>query len=146
MANKSFVAVNWTPSQVIDEDSLDQMNNNIIVLRNQKVEGKYQHQNGGIVDTGVKILCGRGQITPRAADTATIRIGFANMFTPDSQPIISTSIVSPGHAKFFHVINGINGLHPNHQGFDCKVVVYADSKKNSKFTDSIFIHWVAMGF
>lgn len=146
MANREFVAVNWTANQLIDEDSLDQMNANIVYLRNQVVNGKYQHLNNGVVDIGLKILCGRKQITPRTTDTAIVRVGFSTLFTPDSAPVITTSLVSPGAVKFFHVINGIGRLHPNHQGFECKVNVYADNKKNDQFKSSIFVHWIAMGY
>lgn len=146
MAKKEFIAVNWTANQILDEDSLDQMNANIVYLRNSKVEGRYMHLNNGVVDKGVKILCGRRQITPRKEDTAIVRVGFARMFTPESAPIITTSIVSPAPVKFFHVINGIDRLHPNHQGFEVKVNVNADSKKNDKFVKSIFVHWIAMGY
>lgn len=146
MATKEFVAVNWTANQIIDEDSLDQLNSNSVYLRNQMVDGKYQHLNNGVTDIGIKMLCGRKQITPRKSDTALVRIGFAKMFTPNSAPVITTSITSPGPVKFFSVINGINRLHPNHQGFECKVNVYADSKKNDRFAKSIFINWIAMGY
>jgi hypothetical protein len=146
MATKEFVAVNWTANQVIDEDSLDQLNNNTVYLRNQAVDGKYQHLNNAVVDIGLKILCGRKQITPRKTDTAVVRIGFAKMFTPDSAPVVTTSLTSPGPVKFFSVINGINRLHPNHQGFECKVNVYADTKKNDTFAKSIFVNWIAMGY
>lgn len=146
MAKKEFVAVNWTANQILDEDSLDQMNSNLVWLRNNKVEGRYMHLNNGVVDQSVKILCGRKQITPRKEDTAIVRIGFAKLFTPDSIPVITTSIVSPGPVKFFHIINGINRLHPNHQGFECKVNVNADKEKNDQFVNSIFINWIAMGY
>lgn len=146
MATREFVAVNWTANQVIDEDSLDQLNNNTVYLRDQSVDGKYMHLNNGVTDIGIKILCGRKQITPRKSDTALVRIGFAKMFTPDSAPVVTTSLTSPSAVKFFHVINGINRLHPNHQGFECKVNVYADTKKNDRFAKSIFVNWIAMGY
>lgn len=147
MAQNEFVAVSWSANQVIDEDSLDQLNSNTVYLRNQMVNGKYMHLNdGGVVDVNLKILCGRKQITPRPSDTAIVRIGFAKMFTPDSAPVITTSLTSPGFVKFFHVINGIDRLHPNHQGFECKVNVYAEKNKNDKFAKSIFVNWIAMGY
>lgn len=143
---REFVAVNFTANQIIDEASMDQLNSNTIYLRNQSMDGKYMHLNNGVTDIGIKMLCGRKQITPRKSDTAIVRIGFAKLFTPDSAPIITTTIVSPSAAKFFTIINGINRLHPNHQGFECKVNVYADNKKNDKFSKSVFINWIAMGY
>lgn len=146
MASKEFVAVSWSANQVIDEDSLDQINDNTVYLRNQMVDGKYMHDNNGVTDLGIKILCGRKVLTPRKSDTALLRVGFTKMFTPNSSPIITTSITSPGPVMFFHIINGINTLHPNHQGFEVKVNVAATKAKNDVFSKSIFINWIAMGY
>lgn len=146
MASKEFVAVSFTPNQILDEDSMDQINSNTVYLRNHMVDGKYMHLNNAVTDIGLKMLCGRKQITPRRSDTAIVRVGFTNMFTPNSIPVITTDIVSPGAVKFFKVINGIGRLHPNHQGFECKVNVYADTKKADRFARSIFINWIAMGY
>lgn len=146
MAQKEFVAVNWTANQIIDEESLDQINQNTVYLRDQSIDGKYQHMNNGTVDIGIKMLCGRKQITPRRSDTALVRVGFGKMFTADSAPVVTTSLTSAGAVKFFTVINGIGRLHPNHQGFECKVNVYASKKKNDKFARSIWVNWIAMGY
>lgn len=146
MANNEFVAVSWAPGQVVDEDSLDQMSDNLTYLRNEAVDGKYMHLNAGTTSIGLKILCGRKIITPRKADTAIVRVGFAKMFTPDSVPVITTSIVSPSQAQIFHVINGIGRLHPNHQGFECKVNIAATNKKNDKIAKALYINWIAMGY
>ena len=148
MSNKEFVAVNWTAHQILDEDSLDQMNSNLVNLRNTKVEGRYTHlNNSGQVNQGIKILCGRKQITPHPkTDTVIVRVGFGLMFTPNSRPVITTSITSPGYVRFFHIINGIDQLHPNHQGFECKVNVDAERPRFDNFARSIFINWIAMGY
>lgn len=146
MADKEFVAVSFTANQILDEDTFNQMNENDVYLRNQQVNGKYMHLNNGVTDIGIKLLAGRKQITPRKSDTAVVRVGFAKMFTPDSIPIITTEIVSPSAVKFFKAINGIGRLHPNHQGFECKVNVYAGKEKNDRFAKSIFINWIAVGY
>lgn len=146
MSNNEFVAVSWSGGQIIDEDSMDQLNDNTVYLRNQSIDGKYQNLNNSVVDTGIKMLCGRKEITQRDSDTVTTRIGFSQIFTPNSTPIITTSLTSPSFVKFFTIIHGIDRLHPNHQGFECKVNVYADKKKNDKFSSSIFVNWIAMGY
>lgn len=145
MAATQFVAVNWNPGAVMDEDTLDQMNNNINYLRDQSVNGKYQALGGGLVDIRIKLLCGRAIITPRRTDTATVRCSFASMFTPNSTPVVTTSIVSPGQIKIFHKISGIGRLHPNHQGFDCSVNIYA-SGKSDKIVKPLYVNWIAMGY
>lgn len=146
MGNKEFTAVQWSPNQLIDEDSLDQLNNNSVWLRDQSVDGKYQHLNNGVVDKGIKLLVGRKQVTPRKKDVAIVRIGFAKMFTPRSIPVVTTAIVSPNQAKIFSVINGIGQLHPNHTGFECKIEVAATTKKNDKIAKSLFVNWHAIGY
>lgn len=146
MANKEWVAVSFSPHQALDVDTMEQMNSNIIWLKNHAIDGKYMHLNNGVTDIGLKILCGRKQITPRKSDTAIVRIGFAKMFTPDSIPVITYSLVTPGAVKFWHGMNGIDRLHPDHRGFEVKVNVAADKKKNDKFAKSVFINWIAVGY
>lgn len=146
MASREFVAVTWSPNQLIDEDSLDQLNNNIVYLRDQAVDGKYQHMNGGNTDKGIKMLCGRAVIAPRKGDTATQRVTFARMFTPDSVPVITTSITSTHQVRIFDTISGIGRVHPNHQGFEVKINVAADKEKNDKITRKVYVNWIAMGF
>ena len=145
MASTEFVAVTWQPTQLIDEDSLDQISNNLIFLRNQMVDGKYMQLNSGVTDTGIKLLCGRGLIAPRNSDSATLRINFASMFTAGTNPVITTSITSSNKVKIFHVINGIGTFHPNHLGFEAKVNLYYDSTKKDKIKNTLCINWIAMG-
>jgi hypothetical protein len=128
------------------KDSMDQVNNNVTYLRDQSVDGKYMHLNNGVTDIGLKILCGRKEITPRKQDVAVVRIGFAKMFQPNSIPVVTTSITSPNQVHIFSIINGIGQLHPNHQGFECKVNVAATGKKNDMIAKSLFVNWIAMGY
>lgn len=146
MASKEFVAVSFSPNQLIDEDTLDQMNNNLVYLRDQAIDGKYQHLNGGATDKGIKMLCGRAVIAPRKGDTAKQRVNFARMFTPDSVPVITTSITSTHQTRIFETIAGIGRVHPNHQGFEVTVNVAAEKEKNDKISRKIYINWIAMGY
>lgn len=146
MASTAFVAVSWQPNQLIDEDSLDQISANLTYLRNQMVDGKYMFLNNGVVDTGIKLLCGRAIIAPRNSDTATVRIHFAHMFTTGSTPVVTTSITSGQKVKIFHIINGIGSFHPNHQGFEAKVNLDYDSNKKDKIKSNLCVNWIAMGY
>lgn len=146
MAVNEFVAVTWSPNQLIDEDSLDQMNNNITYLRDQSTDGLYQHLGGGGTDKGIKLLCGRGIITPRKGDDARLRISFNKLFTPNSTPIVTTSITSTHQTNIFLTIEGIGRVHPNHQGFVAKVNVAADLKRQDRIARKIYINWIAMGY
>ena len=109
------------------------------------VDGKYMHLTSGVTDTGIKLLCGRGLITPRNSDSATLRIHFASMFTTGTAPVVTTSVTSGNKVKIFHTINGIGAFHPNHQGFEAKVNLYYDSAKKDKIKNTLCINWIAMG-
>lgn len=145
MASTEFVAVTWQPNQLLDEDTLDTISNNLIYLNNKMINSKYTQLNGGISDSGIKLLCGRALITPQSGDTANIRVNFASIFTAGTNPVVTTSITSANKVKVFHIINGIGQLHPNHIGFDCKVNLDYDSKKKDKIKSTMCVNWIAMG-
>src|SRR6478735_3056089 len=108
MASSEFVAVTWNPQQLLDEDTLDQINNNILYLKDQSVDGLYMGPYGGLVSNGIKLLCGRKTIPARDSDQASAQVGFASIFTPNIEPIVTTSITAPGiRALLTHVIDGI---------------------------------------
>lgn len=146
MASTEFVALSWQPNQLLDEDTMDTISNNMMFLRNQMVDGKYINiKSGAVTDTGLKLMCGRGLITPRSSDSATLRVNFASMFTAGTNPVVVTSITSANKTHIFHVINGIGQFHPNHQGFEAKVELDYDSKKKDKIKSTICVNWIAMG-
>lgn len=146
MASTEFVAVNWQPNQLIDEDSLDTISNNLTYLRNSMVTGKYMQLNSGAsTTTGIRMLCGRALIAPRNSDRATIRVHFSQSFTAGTNPVVTTSITSGAKTHIFHVINGIGSFHPDHQGFEAKVELYYDSNKKDKIKSTLAINWIAMG-
>lgn len=147
MANKEFVAVTWSPSQLIDEDTLDQINANLIYLRDQSVDGKYMNSLDGVTSVGIKLLCGRKTISPVKSDTVSALVGFAKMFTANSYPIVTTSLTSPsGKVKFHHIIHGIDRDHPNHQGFSVKINLAHENVKQDIIDKPIYVNWIAMGY
>jgi hypothetical protein len=131
---------------LIDEDTLDQINNNLKYLQNQSVDGAYMHLNNGVVDVGIKILCGRKSIPPNPkSDFAYARIGFAKMFTSNSIPVITSTLVSP-RPKLFHTISGIGQEQPNHQGFEVAINLASDGKATDKLNFRTFLNWIAVGY
>lgn len=145
MASKAFVAVSWSPNQLIDEDSLDQMNNNIVYLRDQGVDGLYQHGGGGGTTTGIKILCGRLAVPARRSDNAHLSVHFRNFFTANSAPVITTSINSPTQNPVFLVIAGLGKAIPDHRGFRAHIQVEYPSKQADRIRH-MWVHWIAMGY
>jgi hypothetical protein len=148
MASTDYVAVSWNPGQLVDEDTLDQMNNNITYLKNQMIDGKYTQLNGGLVDINLKMLCGRNIITARKSATATITVNFASMFSSTCTPIVTTSLVSPSQDRIFTIVNGIGQLHPSNHGFqvtvDAALTTGADT--GGTIAKDLYINWIAMGF
>jgi hypothetical protein len=146
MASKEFVPVSITPGELIDEDTLAQMNNNITYLRDQMVDGIFQHTNGGGTSTGIKILAGRIAIKPRAGDDARAKVKFLRMFTPGCQPIVTTSVTSTHQPNIFVTIEGDGQVHPDHNGFVGIVNIAAEKKKQDKIARKIYINWIAVGY
>lgn len=146
MASNEFVAVNWSPSQLLDEDSFDQMSNNINYLRDQAVDGLYQHRLGGTTDTNLKILCGTGGIAARKSAHANLTISFAKMFSPNSYPSVVATPVSVRPRYVFLTVMGIGRSLPNHQGFVARVTVDNVGKSAGVINASIYVNWIAMGY
>jgi hypothetical protein len=147
MASTEFVAVTWNPQQLVDQDTLAQLNNNLIYLRDNMVDGSYEHVNGsGVVPTGIKILCGRKVVPPRDDDNATATVTFSRMFTPGTTPVVTVTPCIPGSlANLTWGIDGIGTDHPTHQGFRIRTRVQANLAKNDKISKPVYFNWIAMG-
>lgn len=145
MPSKYFTAVNWSPGQLIDEDSLDQMNNNEVYLRDQMVDGKYMFDWGGQVDTGIKLLGGRVYIPPQQVTVTYGTVAFPQFFTPESQPIITTSLLAPSECVFDHIVYGIGTYFPDHRGFQFKIKVN-EAYPRKVFSQPMYFQYHAMGY
>lgn len=145
MPSKYFTAVNWSPGQLIDEDSLDQMNNNEVFLRDQMVDGKYMFDWGGQVDTGVKILCGRVYIPPQNVQVTYGTVGFPQLFTPQSQPIVTATILSQEQCAHEYIVHGIGTYFPDHRGFQFKLKI-SNAYPKKTLDQPLYFQYIAMGY
>lgn len=152
MAANEFVAVNWTARQLIDEDAMDQINSNLVYLKNAMTTGAYTGSNTEVrVDQGLKMVCGRKLIaTGESEDTANVRVGFpSNLFSAGTSPIVTTSLACPaGVTGLTSVIYGPDGNdHPTHQGFRIKLhaAPTGDAKK-ANLKKAVYVNWIAMGY
>lgn len=145
MASTEFVAVSFAPNQILDEDTMDQIADNQVYLRDQSIDGLYQNLNGGGISTGIKLIAGRAQINPRSSDSASVRVTFPSLFTPDTIPVITLGINSQTQIKVFTTFEGIGRAVPNHQGFIAHVNVDVPSKKYDKIKRMI-LNWQAVGY
>lgn len=145
MASREFVAVSFAPSQLLDEETLDQINDNTVFLRDQSVDGLYQHGSGGGTSTGLKIVCGRNLVKPRKGDTASIQIRFNTFFTPESSVVVVASANTTRQTKTFITVEGIGRTVPNHTGFIANVNVDYAKERYDKIR-TMYINWIAMGY
>lgn len=121
---------------------MNQINNNSVFLRDQMIDGKYTSE-GGVYDTGIKLMCGRAYIPPQAVDVVYGTVYFTNLFTPGMQPVITTSILSNAECKFEHVVYGIGQYWPDHRGFQFKIKINPAYNQQT-FNNQIYLFWQAM--
>ncbi len=145
-ASRQFIAVNFSQGQLLDVDTLNQLSNNTVYLRDQMVDAKYQYEWGGVVDINVKLLAGKTYVPP-SGDQGPIyvTIGFTNIFTPGCNPIITTGLQTEGGAKFEHCLYGIGTYHPDHRGFVAKVKVNP-AYPRGVFDQHMHVNWTAVGY
>lgn len=146
MATKEFVAVNFTPGQLLDEDVMDQLNNNMVYLRDQSVDGLYQHRLGGVTDVGLKILSGTATVPARKAQGANATISFAKLFAPNSRPNVVATVVSYKIRQVNITIQGITGALPDNRGFIAKVTVPGVGTKPGVLNNPVYVSWAAIGY
>lgn len=147
MANNKFVSVNWSPGQLVDEETLDQLNANQQYLRDQSVDGKIQFLTGSVIDTGVKVLAGNTYIAPNGGKVNGGAIGFTNMFTPGSEVIVTATLASQAGTRYLLTINGLGGgWQPDYRGFSVRLTIRAASETNELFTDGLILNWIAVGY
>lgn len=146
MATTPFRAVNWSPSELVGEDKMDQMNSNMSWLRDNTPRGVYTLPSGLRRVEGLRIASGRVLITARKSDSAIAPVRFGNFFSSRCQPIVTTGIVAEGQRKIFAIINGFGQLHPDHRGFQVAVNIAADAEKFDRISKSFYVTWQAMGY
>jgi hypothetical protein len=142
MATTEFVAVNWNPNQVIDEDSLDQMNNNINWLKNNSTTGAIQLTNGGAVNRNIKILAGKSNLNTMGVNFFATDIYFTKLFTPMSSPVVTGSMWSANQVSAFN-IHGLDGSTSiDHRGF----TIVGRKLDNDVYQSNSFLNWIAIGY
>jgi len=143
--SKQFVPVNFSTGQLLDEDTLNQMNNNAVYLRDQAVDGKYTADWGGVWDTNIKLMCGRIYIPQGSPRVVYGTVAFTSLFSPGAQPVITTSILAQG-AKYEHSVYGIGQYFPDHRGFQFKIKIGKAYSNSTVFSEPVYLMWQAMGF
>jgi len=138
----NFVAVNWNANQLIDEDSLDQINANLNWLKNNSLTGQLQNTTGYPTSTGLKILAGKTVIPGLGLTDIYSDVYFAKAFTPNSSPVVTFNsyIASWVCDENLIALDGTGNL--DHRGFR----VHLQSNVHGPFPVNPVINWIAIGY
>lgn len=142
-----FIAVNWKPNQLLDLETMQTYSENMQNIRNEAVDGVYQHRAGGVTSTGLKILSGFGSAAASKSNNADVTVNFSKIFSPDSYPAITCTPISQTLRDVSLSIRGIGRTMPNHQGFIARIYVgQGKSKKAATLSHTMYFSWIAMGY
>ena len=146
MAATPFKIIQWSPSDIITDDRLHNINSNLTWLHDKTPRGMYTLPGGARKDTNIKIAAGRVAIPATKSQNASASVRFGNFFSTGCQPIVTTGIVSDFQRKLFCAINGFGQLQPDHTGFQVFVNVAATLDKNDYIASTFYITWQALGY
>jgi hypothetical protein len=146
MATTPFKIIQWSPSEIISDSRMDNINSNLSWLYENTPLGIYTLPGGARKTTGIRIACGRVTIPPTKSDNASASVRFGNFFSSGCQPIITTGIVSDFQRRLFAAINGFGDLNPDHTGFQVYVNVAAGKEENDYISSRFYVTWQAMGY
>lgn len=146
MASSEFVAVNWNGGQLIDENTLDQINNNVNWLKDNSLSGNYQNQTGGITSKSIKLLAGKTMIPSQNTSDYYFDIYFGKVFTPNCEPIITTGAWTMYFPSSISVMGLNGGDTPDHRGFRINIKLTPVAGTPVQWTMNPILHWHAIGY
>lgn len=148
MAVTPYRAVEFKRDDVITKTTLDQVQSNMQWINDNTPRGRFVRHNDEILDEKLVILAGRKRVRrmPKK-DMANAKVRFGRAFSPRCSPHVTTSVVAEKQRRIFCIVNGPGGrLTVNSEGFEIKVNVAAEKKKNDKIKEPIWVHWHAFGY
>lgn len=143
-----FTPVQWSPNELIDTQSLNTLNDNMVWLRDRTPSFNVQSGTGATRTTGIGIASGWVKMPKnKNRDTVGKNVYFKGFFIPNSRPSITTGTVTMWGPKLTTTLGGAgrSGL-PDHTGFFVRCNVLADVKKRDKFTGNVWVSWIAVGW
>lgn len=146
MASTIFRVVNWAPNEVLDEEKMEQINSNIVWLRDNTPRSVYTLPSGIRRIEGLRLVAGRQAFGGKKSGQSTATVNFgSNLFVDNCQPLITTGTVSTKQTDLFVIINGIGQLQPDNRGFQITVSVAKNGKKRDQLK-GCHISWHALGY
>lgn len=143
--SKQFTPVNFSQGQLLDTDTLNQLNANDTFVRDQMVDGRYQGDWGFTVDTGLKLFGGRIRVGGINGRVVVGTVAFPALFSANCQPIITTSLICPTPPVYEHAVFGIGTYFPDHRGFQFKVRI-GGAYPNQVFNDLVYLQYICLGY
>lgn len=147
MAAKQFVPVSFNSKQLIDQDTLNQINNNMVWLRDRSVTGNWlPPDGGGVINTGIKFQAGTVTLPKDKNEQVGKDVHFAaNIFTPGTNPIVTATVVCSWSNKITPTVSGIGQNRPDDRGFHVVVKAYGATNKKDNIAKPVFVNWIAVG-
>jgi len=142
----NWKAITWSPNDVITDEKLQGMVANDELLKNNVLQTTYRG-NSGSQSQGLRLLAGTATISSTKKSASAARsISFGSFFSSNVKPIISTGLVSKNQRQVFLTVSGQgNIVIPNNKGMVVHVFVAPSSKKKN-ITNTLYVHWHALGY
>lgn len=145
MAVDTYTVVSWQPNELITEAKMDTIGNNLQWLYDRMPRATYSAWSVNQTK-GIKIVAGMTIIPPDANGVVYKDVHFGNIFTPGCRPVVTTGLISATNRRVHVTIDGLGVIYPDDRGFSVIVVDNQTTPKNNKFTKSMYVSWIAIGY
>lgn len=145
MTATPYVAVDWTPNELIDEATMDAIANNIQWIYENKPNAKWTFLDGTARTEGVRILAGNLIVpaAPTVADTSAV-VNFGAYFSSGSYPILVTTLVSTWTSRINLCVASPSGGQVDSTGFRVYAgLIYGGP---ATFVNPFTVNWMALGY
>lgn len=141
----SYVPVQWGTER-LSAEKLNQMCENDQWLFERTPTVFYNAFGVNKRTGGMKILSGVAMI-PAAKTKSQVSkdINFGSYFSQGCKPIITTGQVMATGGRYNVILTGLSGIHPDHRGFNMRVIANHLSGKQGIKT-KMYVHWTAVGY
>jgi hypothetical protein len=137
----------WNNGETLSRDAITTLSNNQDWLKANITPVRMQGL-AGQRDSNNRILAGTSWWGGTATSSVfQIVVGFGSYFSPDCQPIITTTIRSVGEDRLFHRTYALDGSHAiNSQGCIVAGYAYTNQGWDKNTVSALFVDWIAVGY
>lgn len=147
MAATPYRAVSFEQDDILDEDSLDQLQANYQWIKDNTPRGRFFAASGRPSDTNILMVGGKTRIKHnRKSDSGKSVVRFGNAFASTSLPHVTTAIIATFQRKIHCTLGGIGkATYPNASGFEVYINIDAEKAKHDKMDKDVWVSWIAVG-